>query len=229
MSVDEDKLRAALEMLHKGELQDVAYDRGADPTVNRRADLIDELMDDNWNEKEFSELVDLVELLEKEDRAKGHYISEIEAISSVHDQAPKEAILSKLKNEQVEFNDEETDIEKPGFEITDTEGECIKGTYWTKTEDYILNPLGELRPTSTLYGTGYRIDLDEQRIYIQASLYGKAQGLRSIFEEIGISLQPVGFQELANDAANQRMETFVEDFEEKLDEFDEQSQLGDHK
>ena len=228
MSVEQDKLRAALQMLHKSELEDVAYDMGVELSANRKDDVVDELTREDWEDEAFSELIDLVEHLEKEDRPRGHYISEIESVSSVGDQTPKESILSKLRNREVEFTDDGTDIEEAGFEADDGADDSIQGTYWTKTEDYILNPLGDLRPTSTLYGTGFTIDLEEERVYIQASIYGKAQGLRSLFEEMGITLEPVGFQNLTNEASNRKMEEFVEDFEARLDELDDQTQLGDH-
>lgn len=228
MTVPQDKLRAALEMLHKQELKDVAYDRGLDQSYNRRSDLIDEITDDEWTEDGFDELIDLVERLEKEDQPKNHYIMQIENISQIGDEPEKETILAKLGNQEVGFTDDSTGIEHAGFEINEDEGQVIKGTYWTKTEDYILNPLGELRPTSTLYGTGFKVNLDERRLYIQASLYGKAQGLRNIFGEMGVTVTPVGFQDLTNDAANDKMAEFVDEFEERLDELDEQSRLGDH-
>ncbi|GAB7010448.1 hypothetical protein [Halorubrum trueperi] len=227
MSVPNDKLRAALGMLKLRELRDLGYERDIDISSNRKDDWVDEFLRLDWSKEQFSELIDWIVVLEQEEKSRGKYLVDIVGIESLVDDDPVEEIREKFSEMEVEFSENGSEVVSEGFEIEDNSSVELGGTYWSKTDDYILDPLGELRETSRIYGTGFGVDPDKEQFYISASLPAKAEGLLNIVERTGLSLSPVGYQDLANDEANRKMERFVEDFEIKLQENDSQERFGD--
>lgn len=229
MPVEQDKLRAALEMLLKGELDDVAYERGVDVQYTLKAELIDALVEDSWTETEFQELLDEVVKRELEDRTWRHYKVHLVTIDSLETGSRKDQIETRLANQPATFTADRAAVEEEGFEVEDSDDGLVEATYWTKTDGYSLDPLGQLRSKSAVYGTGFTIDLEEDRIDIKASLKAKAQGLVGALDNLGIEVKAVGLDDDTNKVANQAMEDFVEDLEAELNEVAEQSELGEFK
>lgn len=227
MNQSEDKLRAALEMLKLGEMRDLGYERDIDVSSNRKDDWVEALLRQEWSEEEFSELKDWIAILEREEQARGRYMVNIGELESLGNKPAIKDLGQKLSNREVSFADDKSVIESEGFEIEDENGDELEGTYWTKTDDYLLDPLGELRETSRIYGNGFKVNFKSNRLYIQASLPAKARRLLNIIQELGLNVTPVGFQNLSNSLANEKMEEFVQDFESRLDSLDEQQRIGD--
>lgn len=227
MVPSQDKLRAALEMLKIRELRDLGYERDVDVSSNRKEDWVEELLQQDWSEDQFDGLINWIETLEREDQPRGRYMVKIGELESLGNSGSSQDFEQKLSNREVAFSEDKSTVESEGFEVEEKDDESLEGTYWTKTDDYILDPLGELRETSKIYGTGFEVDFSEDRLYIQASLHAKAQRLQNIAQELGLDMTPIGFQHLSNPKANEKMEEFVDDFESELESFDKQQRFGD--
>ena len=213
--MDKEKLETALQMLPIQELRRIIDDRNLGVRSRSSSELIDAILTDKWTDDEFEDLLDRIAKIERETEPLGYYITDLESVDRLTNRDLDEEMAERLRREQVSFDDDNNLIDE-GFEVNSHSSDKLVGTYWTQTINYTLDPLGELRPRKTLYDTGFRIDFEEDRVFIETDIYGKARGLVSALEDKGLELKEVGHQALHNQEANDKVQAFVDELEEQL-------------
>lgn len=217
MAVDKEKLENALQMLPIQELRKIIDERELGVKSRSSDELIEAIISDKWTDDEFDQLLKRIGDIKRETEPLGYYIANIDSIEQLTNRPFHEQLTERLRSNPANF-DEENNLTSEGFEINSHEADELKATYWTQTINYTLDPLGKLRPRKTLYDTGFRVDFDDDRVFIETDIYGKARGLVTALEDNGLHLKEVGHQSLTNKRANEKVEDFVEDLEQSLED-----------
>ena len=238
MSVDLEKVEAALGLLKRYYLKKVAKERNVlwkvDDKRNKQ-EIIDALLSSDvaWEDENYERLLDVVEEYKKESESFGRYVGEIQSIDTQEENPDYEQLSQDLSQRFEEFSvefDEDDNLVHKGFELAeDDDRHELSGTYWTQTISYNLNPLRKIYERETLYDTNFRMDFENDVIFIGASLPTKANELVGVLEEHGVEIIETGHQDDYNhpNSANAIVGGFVDELRESTLENPYQSSVDD--
>lgn len=227
MTVSQDELQKALYLVPYDELRNRIYNRDLTVDGQTKDDYIDCLLQDTWTEDEFNALMEWIRERKEESDPVGNFVCNITGISTLTDNLHSDEFKKILLQNPAEFRSEDQ-LESEGYEIVDHTETTLEATYWTQSKNHKLDPAGNIRTVTTLYATGFKIDFEEQILLISSDNFGKTQGLMNELEAKGLALEEVGHQHLVNEAANNRMQEFVDDLEEALAEAAKDVGQGQH-
>jgi len=226
MPVSDEKIRTALEMMPISVLRTMIEERELGVTSRGSAELIDALLDSGWTNDEYEELKQRLGDVKREQSPYGRYIVELESInqSVASDATTHERVNTILQTNACSFD--ETGLTEPGFEIDQVNESSVTGIHWTKSTNYKLSPLNEIKTEDTLYDTGFEFDFKSGILLINCSLPAKARSLTKTLHNLGIDTSDVGHNNLSSERANQAVQAFIDDLTDKLLDQNDQSSLG---
>jgi len=224
MPPSDEKIRTALEMMPISVLRSLVEERNLGVTSRSSDELIDALVDDGWTDEQYEELKQRLGDIKLEQDPYGRYIVNL----GPHNQGvdPDEPIHERIKT-LLETNTcvfDETGLAEPGFKIDTVNENTVTGIHWTKSINYTLSPLNEVKTQETVYATGFNFDLDAGILLINCSLPAKAKNLTTTLNRAGIGIEDVGHDGLSNRQANEEVQGFIDDF--KRDLLDRTNQLA---
>ncbi|WP_256402411.1 hypothetical protein [Halorubrum salinum] len=221
-----EEVRTALEMVPINIIRNIIDERDISFTSRKSSELIERLLQDGWTDEQFEELKHRLAKIELERQPYSRYVSELNHISSGLDDIPEhERVEQVLLNEESDFDDDNKLVE-PGFEISEANGDVVKGIHWTESINYSLTPRNEIKKQQTLYETGFEINFENDAVFVDCTRTAKASGLLSKFDSLGIETTSVGHSEFSNLRANDLVQEFVDDLNERLVEKHSQRTVG---
>ena len=225
MAPSAEKVRTALEMIPISVLRTMVEERELGVTSRSSDELIDAIVDDGWTEEEYERLKQRLGDIKREQEPYGRYIVEIGTINQSvgTDEPTHERIQTILQTNPCVFD--ETGLAEPGFKIDQSAQDSVTGIHWTKSINYKISPLNEVKTQETVYDTGFNFDLESNIVLINCSLLSKAKNFINVLRTHGIETEDVGHDDLANGAANQQVQNFIDNFKERLLAQTDQSSL----
>lgn len=228
MPPNETELQTALEMFPIHILRKIIDERDIDFSSRKSDDLIEKLMEKDWTDDQFESLKSRLADIQKETNPFGRYIAGISAIDSSIDEDATNAdrVETSLLTDEADFDDNNELVEE-GFQIIEHSDEELEGVHWTKSVNYELSPLNEVKKESTVYQTGFNIDFGEDVLFVDCNLPAKARGLRTNLAAHGIQTENIGHENLPNEIANEHVQEFINTLEDKIEDEDPQDSLSD--
>lgn len=225
MPPSEEKIRTALEMIPISVLRTMIEERELGVTSRSSDELIDALVDDGWTEEGYEGLKQRLVDIKREQDPYGRYIVEFGSLNqSVNpDESTHDRIKNILQTNPCEFD--ETGLAEPGFKIDGAYEDSVTGLHWTKSINYKISPLNEVKTQETVYNTGFNFDLESNIVLINCSLLSKAKNFINVLRTHGIETEDVGHNELSNESANRQVQNFIDDFKDRLLDQADQSSL----
>lgn len=226
MAPSDKEVRTALEMIPITILRKIIEERELGVTSRSSDTLINHLVDDDWTDEEYEALKQRLVQIQRERQPYSRYVVDLDSLDQAVDseEPDHERIESILETNTAEFD--ETGLANPGFEIDEVNEDSVTGIHWTKSINYKITPLNEVKTDETLYETGFRFDLEDNILLIDCSLPAKANNLTNALEQHGIITESVGHDDLASQNANQFVQNFVDDLKERLLDVTDQTSLG---
>lgn len=224
MPPSEEKIRTALEMMPISVLRNLVEERNLGVTSRSSDELIDHLVDDGWTEEQYEGLKQRLGNVKLEQDPYGRYIVNLGSLNQGvdRDQPNHQRIETILETNSCVFD--ETGVAEPGFKIDTVDENSVTGIHWTKSINYTLSPLNEVKTQETTYATGFNFDLDSNILLINCSLPAKANNLTTTLNRLGIGTESVGHDNLSNQRANQQVQDFIDHFLNNLQ--DQANQLA---
>ncbi|WP_435074917.1 hypothetical protein [Halorubrum sp. HHNYT27] len=221
-----EEVRTALEMVPIHIIRKIIDEREINFTSRKSSELIEQLLQDGWTDEQFEDLKHRLAKIELERQPYSRYVSELDHITSGLEDAPEhERVEQVLSNQESDFDDDNQLVE-PGFEISEVSEEFVKGIHWTESINYSLTPRNEIKKQQTLYETGFEINFENEAVFVDCTRTAKASGLLSKFESLGIETTSVGHSDFTNSLANDLVQDFVDDLNERLVEKHSQRTVG---
>jgi hypothetical protein len=187
--------------------------------------LIGHLVNHGWTDEEYEDLKQRLVRIQRERQPYSRYVVDLDSIDqSVDPEEPEhERINTLLNTNTAEFD--ETGLAEPGFEVDEVTENRITGVHWTKSINHKITPLNEVKTDETVYETGFTINLDDNIILIDCSLPAKARNLTNVLGNQGIVTESVGHDHLATQTANQLVQEFVDNLNDRLRDTTDQTSL----
>jgi len=225
MAPSEEEVRTALQMIPINILRNLIEERDIGVTSRSSDELIDHLVEDGWTDEQYEALKQRLVKIQREKQPYSRYVVDIDSLNHGVDQdVPKhERIATMLRTNTAEFD--ETGLAEPGFEVDEADETSVTGIHWTKSINYKITPLNEIKTDETVYETGFKFELDDNILLIDCSLPAKASNLTNVLQHQGIDTDSVGHDDLATRTANQFVQDFVDDFKERLLDRSDQASL----
>ncbi|WP_135304127.1 hypothetical protein [Haloarcula amylovorans] len=225
MSPSNEEIRTALQLMPINILRTLIEERDIGVTSRSSDTLISHLVEDGWTEDEYEALKQRLANIQRERQPYSRYVVAIDSIdqSVDRDEPQHERIATILEANPAEFD--ETGLARAGFELDEININTVTGIHWTKSINYKLTPLNEIKADETVYETGFHFDLDENNLLIDCSLPAKASNLTNVLDNSGIITESVGHNDYATQRANQFVQDFVNDFKDQLVEQSDQTSL----
>jgi hypothetical protein len=225
MSPSDEEVRTALEMMPINVLRTMIEERELGVTSRSSDTLINHLVDDGWTNEEYEDLKQRLVQVQREKQPYGRYIVELDSLdqSVDSDEPTHERIATILGTNTAEFD--ETGLAEPGFQVDEINEDSVTGIHWTKSINYKITPLNEVKTDETVYETGFTFDLDANILLIDCSLPAKANNLTNVLQQHGIITESVGHSGLATKTANQYVQNFVDEFKDRLLDVTDQRSL----
>lgn len=212
----DEEVRTALEMVPIHIIRNIIEEREINFTSRKSSELIERLIQDGWTDEQFEALKERLAKIELERQPYSRYISELYHVDSGLDDLPDhERVEHVLSNHQSDFDDDNRLVE-PGFEVSQSDESAVSGIHWTESINYSLTPRNEIKKQQTLYETGFEINFDNDAVFIDCTRPAKASGLLSKFTDLGIETTSVGHNDFTNLQANEYVQDFVDDLNERL-------------
>lgn len=190
-------------------------------------ELIDKLMDLDWTVDKFDNLKERLAQIERERTPKNRYVSLIDSVrASLDESSGIDHVQQVLRRHSASFG-ENGELEEEGFQLLNVEDGVIEGIHWSESLNYSLSPTREIETDRTLYETGIKLDLNNDIIFINSTMPMKARSVLNKLEDLVFEVSEVGHQTLTNKQANQMVQNFVDEVNEKLLERQSQATLGD--
>jgi len=188
-------------------------------------ELINHLLEDGWTDQEYEALKQRLVNIQREKRPYSRYVVDLDSLNDgVGEDVPKqERIETLLEVNPAEFD--ETGLADPGFKIDVVDENTVTGIHWTKSINYNITPLNEIKTDETVYDTGFNFDLDDNILLIDCSLPAKASNLTNVLQQQGITTESVGHDDLATQTANEFVQEFVDEFKQRLLDQSDQTSL----
>ncbi|WP_323190437.1 hypothetical protein [Halostella sp. PRR32] len=224
MAPRDEQVRTALQMMPINILRKLIEERELGVTSRSSDTLIRHLVEDGWTDDEYEVLKRRLAKIQREKQPYSRYIVDIDSLDQGVDQdlPDHERIADLLTTNTAEFD--EMGLADPGFEVDEVKENSVTGIHWTKSINYKLTPLYEIKADETVYETGFNFDLDNNILLIDCSLPAKASNLTNVLRHQGIATDSVGHDDLATQTANQFVQDFVDEFKERL--LDRSNQLA---
>lgn len=211
MAVDKEDLREILRLFPLYQIRMIIDERETGVKSREPEELIEALVQEEWTEEEYGDLIDRLQTIQEEGRPLGYYICKIEEAPSI------EIVETELTRDEAQF-DEEGHIKEGGYQIHHSSETQLEGTRWRIDVEREFNfRTGEVEKSENVKPVDFRVDLDERRVFIDTNQYGKANSVRSKLEKTGFEFEDVGHRNLSPDDANERVKGFVEMLEDKLE------------
>ena len=211
MTIDRGNLREILRLFPIYQLRMIIKEREVGITSNDPEELIDGLLEDDWDENEFEKIVERLQTIQEEGRPIGYYVLTID------DAAPISVLEQNLLENEAEFDDD-GHIEEDGYELHESNENTLQATRWRIDTDREFNfRTGEVETEEKVKPVEFRVDLDEMRIYIDTNQYGKARSVTKKLRSSGFEFGEIGHKNLSADEANNRVKQFVDALEEKVE------------
>jgi len=216
MAPSDERVRTALQMIPINVLRKLIEERELGVTSRSSDTLIEHLVEDDWTDQEYEALKQRLAKIQIEKQPYSRYVVALDSLNGGfgQDEPNHERISTLLQTNTAEFD--ETGLAEPGFEIDTVDENTVTGIHWTKSINYKITPLNEIKTDETVYETGFNFDLDENIVLIDCSLPAKASNLTNVLQDQGITTESVGHDGLATRAANQLVQDFVDDFKDRL-------------
>lgn len=216
MPPSDEKIRTALEMMPISVLRNLIEERNLGVSSRGSDELIEALVEDGWTESQYEELKKRLGAIKLEQDPYGRYIANLGTINQGvdRDQPIHQRLEAILETNSCVFD--ETGLAEPGFKIDTVNERAVRGIHWTKSINYTLSPLNEVKTKETVYATGFEFDLESHILLINCSLPAKAKNLTTTLNRSGIGTDPVGHDGLSNKKANQEVQGFIDEFLQKL-------------
>jgi len=197
-------------------LRNLVDERNLGVTSRSSDELIESLVDDGWTDRQYEELKERLGAIKLEKEPYGRYIVNLGGLNQGvdPDQRTHQRIEAILETNTCVFD--ETGLAEPGFEIDTVNESTVTGIHWTKSINYTLSPLNEVKTQETVYATGFNFDLDTRILLINCSLPAKAKNLTTTLNRLGIGTEDVGHDELTNRRANREVQSFINDIKQDL-------------
>lgn len=210
MTVDNDDLREILRLFPLYQIRMIVDERDTGVKSRNPEELIDALVEEQWTEGEYKELINRLQTIQEEGRPLGYYICQIEDSPAI-DSLEQELLIDGAKF------DEEGHIEEEGYEIHHTSDSMIEGTRWRIDVEREFNfRTGEVERNEKTKPVDFEVNLNEMRAFIDTNQYGKAMSVKSKLEELGVDFIDIGHRNLNSEDANEEVKGFVEMLDDKL-------------
>ena len=211
MSVDKENLREILRLFPIYQIRMIIDERGTGVKSRDQEELIDALVEEEWTDEEYQELIDRLQTIQEEGRPLGYYLCQI-------GEAPEiEEVVQELRRNEAQFNDDGHLLEG-GYQIHHTSERELEVTRWKIDIEREFNfRTGEVEKDENVKPVDFRVDLEEERVFIETSQYGKARSVSTKLEDIGFEFEDIGHRNLNHEEANQQVKEFVEALEEKVE------------
>ena len=211
MIVDDEELREILRLFKLYQIRMIIEERGTNITSNDQEELIDALVDEEWSEEEFENLIDRLQIFGQEGRPLGYYICVIEEHPDI------ETFTRTLRQHEAEF-DEEGHLIEGGYQINDISDTEFEATRWKVDINKSFNfRTGEIEMSEDVKPVSFTVDTDEERVFIETNQYGKARNISTTLEKAGFEFSDIGHRNMAPENANDRVRSFVESLGEEVD------------
>jgi len=225
MPPDDEEVRTALEMIPINVLRTMIEERGLGVKSRSSDDLIDALIGDSWTDDDYEELKQRLGRIKREQEPYRRYIVELEALNQgVDPDQPTQSRIKEILSTNLREVDE-TGLVEPGFEVDEVNEDSVTGVHWTRSINYTISPLDEVKTQETVYATGFTFDLESNILLINSSLPSKAKNLTNVLQAHGIGTGDVGHDDLSNEQANREVQAFINDLLDKLRDRTDQSSL----
>ena len=211
MTVDDERLREILRLFKLYQIRMIIEERGTDATSNDQEELIDALVDEEWTDEEFEGLIDLLQVFGQEGRSLGYYICVIEERPEI------ETLVEYLRQDEAEF-DQEGGLVEGGYEINEITDTELEVTRWKVDIDKDFNfRTREIEVSEDIKPLSFKINTDEERVFIETNQYGKARNISTTLEKLDFEFSDIGHRNMSPENANDRVQAFVESLEEEVD------------
>ena len=212
--MDKETLRNYIEYLKNQELKRLAEQKGVDYSGRGNGPKIKALMEYNWTEEEKQELKEYVKKLQNLREPKRHFIR------NLLDSPSLDSLETKLKKDEPEFAGNE--LIEEGFEVSKKGENKLHGSFWSKSTNTKINPFGELYEDKNTYSSKFIVDMENTVVLVDERNYGKVSSVFSKLEQKGVETDSIGHNDLTHEKANEHVEDFVEQLEQKVAETNEE-------
>lgn len=211
MSADKEDLREILRLFPIYQIRMIIKERGIGVKSRDQEELIDALVEEEWTDDEFEELIDRLRTIKEEGRPLGYYICAIENAPEI------ESLELDLLQSEAQFDDE-GHIEEDGYQIHHSSERELEATRWRiDIEREFDFRTGEVETSENVKPVDFTVDLEENRVFIDTNQYGKARSVRSKLEDSGFEFDEIGHRNLGADEANEKVQDFVDALEGKVE------------
>jgi len=211
MPVDDEDLREVLRLFPIYQIRMIIDERGVDVKSKDQEELIDALVEENWTDEEFDELVERLQTIQEDGRPLSYYLCDINEQVSIADAE------QELRRNEAEFSDD-GGITEGGFQIHMTSETELEATRWKIDVEREFNfRTGEVETSEEIKPVDFHLDLEKNLVYIDTNQYGKALNIATKLETIGFEFDNIGHRNRSADEANEQVRNFVESIEEKIE------------
>jgi|GEM_PF-6326278 len=207
--VDKADLETVLRLFSANKLRDINYEKETGVKSRKKDELVQALVELDWTKEEFENLKNRYFKIQRS-KSESYYLAKITSPTySLED------IKESLLEEEAKFED--GDLVQGGYEV-EIEDNVLEGKKWSLKIKRDLSPTGEVRKIRNVTPLSFKIDKDEDLLYIDTNMYFSAKGVKSDMEKRGLILKDIGHNELFKEDAKEMIENFVEDLKEELSE-----------
>lgn len=211
MTVDQEDLREVLRLFPIYQTRMLIKERNVGVKSRDQEELIDALVSDEWTEEEYQELIDRLRTIEEEGRPLGYYLCQI------GDSPEIEELEQELQQNEAQFDDEGRLLEG-GYQIHHTSNSELEATRWKVVVERDFNfRTGEVEKDEKVLPVDFTVNLDDERVYIETSQYGKARSISTKLDKCGFEFDDIGHRNLSQEEANEKVNQFVDALEEKVE------------
>ena len=211
MPVDTENLREILRLFPIYQLRMIIDERGTGVKSNDPEELINALVEEEWTEAEYENLIERLQTIQEEGRPIGYYLCQIEESPEI------EALDEELRQNEAKFDDE-GHLSEGGYQIHHTTETELEATRWKIDIEREFNfRTGEVEKQENVKPVDFTVSLDEGLVYIDTNQYGKARSVSTKLKNTGFEFNDIGHRNLNPDEANQQVKGFVESLEDKVE------------
>jgi hypothetical protein len=206
-----------LNLLPAQAMKKIVIGNSLDAKKNSKEDMRSAIESSNVAKED---LMETLQNFKKEDSPVQFFLIKIEDSRSLDN------IRDSLEQNSVELDEDGNTVLEEGFEISENDDDQLKGKYWHFNEKQEINSFGELETQRTDKSTAFRIDLNQNLIYVSGHSFSIAKKLANSLRDAGVETGRIGHRTLLKDVAKEKVDYFVEDLKSQLEEIRENSDDG---
>lgn len=211
MPVDNEDLREVLRLFPIYQIRMIIEEREIGVKSRDQEELIDALVEEEWTEKEYRNLIERLQTIQEEGRPLGYYLHHIK------DGPEIEELEQELRTNEAEFDDQGRLLED-GYQIHHISETELEATRWKIDIEREFNfRTGEVEKEENVKPVEFSVKFDENRVFINTNQYGKAQNVSIKLKEVGFEFYDIGHRNMNSEEANQQVKGFVEALQDKVE------------